>query len=147
MEPTYVDLKFADIELAEALRSVPPPDGVKVIIAEQPTIQAAQDAGIVVEVSFHIQHGVELAFVAGWLARSIAQNLIKRHKEKTRIDRQEIAPTEAEILALMQNDLHWQQVREKQWQESQQKKLAHNKPQQSALPESKKEDDARGQHE
>jgi hypothetical protein len=72
---------------------------------------------------------VQLDIVAVWLAAQIGYYLKKRHQEKTRVNDKELTPTPEQVVVLMREVIHWQQVRDAQWQESQQKKIAdENKP-------------------
>jgi len=128
MDNTHISLNFSDWDLARALGASTPPDGVRVSVASNPTIRAAEGMDIVLSVSLHFSH-TDLVIVAAWVARELSQYLRKRHKEKTRINDQELPPTQEEVLRLMRDVIHWQQVRDAQWQEEQQKKLADkNKP-------------------
>ena len=128
MENTHIDLDFSDHELAKALIDATPPDGVRISSPGQPTIRAGGGADIVFSISFHIS-SVQLDIVAVWLAAQIGYYLKKRHQEKTRVNDKELTPTPEQVVVLMREVIHWQQVRDAQWQESQQKKIAdENKP-------------------
>jgi hypothetical protein len=122
MEPIYVDLNFSDFDAAKALGDAKPPDGVRVSVAKHPTIRAAAGADIVLQVSFHIS-GPELAIVAAWAARELSQYLKKRRQKKARINDEEVSSTQEEVLRLMRDVIHWQQVRDAQKHESERKKL------------------------
>lgn len=128
MENTHIDLNFSDWDLAKALGDATPPDGVRVSVASNPTIRAAAGMDIVLNVSFHIS-GPELAAVAAFVAYQLRQYFKKHKQESTRINDQEVHSTDEEVLRLMRDVVHWQQVRDAEWQEHQQKKLKDaNKP-------------------
>ena len=126
MKPIHIDFNFSDFEVAKALGDATPPDGVRVSVAKHPTMRAAAGADIVLSVSLHLSH-TDLAIIAAWVAREISQYLKKRHKEKTRINDQEVHPTQEEVLRLMQEVIHWQQVREAQFREMDEKKPLKDK--------------------
>ena len=128
MENTHIDLDFSDHDLAKSLIDATPPDGVRISSPGQPTIRAGGGADIVFSVSFHISN-LELGVFASWLALQIGYHIKKRYQEKTRINDKELTPTSDQLLVIMREVIHWQKVRDLQWQESQQKKLTdENKP-------------------
>ena len=138
MDTIDIDLSCSDSEVAKALLEAAPPEGVRVSGSPHPIIRAAEGTDIVFQISLHFSH-TDLVIVAAWVAKELSHYLRKRHKEKTRINDQELSPTQEQVLVLMREIIHWQQVREAQWQETQQKKLAGKnepieKPDQKAQP-------------
>jgi hypothetical protein len=126
MKPTHIDFKFSDFELAKALGDAAPPDGLQVSVAEHPTMRASAGADVVLSVSLHFSH-TNLVLIAAWVAREVSQYLKTRQKERTRINDQEVLPTQEEVLRLMREVIHWQQVREAQFREMDEKKRLQDK--------------------
>jgi hypothetical protein len=127
MEPTYIRLRFSDPELAQALIDATPPDGVCVSGSMQPIVRASAGADIVFYVSFQIKAHLDLAIVALWVVRELLPHVKKRRNKKTRINDENVTLTKGEVLRLMRDVIHWQEVRDAQRHESDDKKRIEDK--------------------
>jgi hypothetical protein len=127
MENTYIDLRFSEPELAQALINATPPDGVRVSGSMQPVIRASAGADMIFDVSFHIKAHLDLLIVAAWVVRELLPHVKKRRNKKTRINDKELPLTESEVLRLMRDVIHWQQVRDAQRHEGDSKKQIEDK--------------------
>ena len=129
MKPTHIDFKFSNFEMARALGAATPPEGLRISVDENLTLRASEGADIVLSVSLHFSH-TDLVIIAAWVARELTQFLKKQSKEKTRINNQDVQPTQEEVLRLMQEVIRWQQVREAQFKAMEEnKQLRDKKPQ------------------
>jgi hypothetical protein len=127
MKTIEIDLRFSEPELAEALIKATPPDGVRVSGSMQPTIRASAGADIVLDVSFQIKAHLDLLIVAAWIVRELLPHIKKRRKKKTRINDKEVLITKGQVMKLIRDVIHWQQVRDAQWKEDHAQKQLEDK--------------------
>jgi hypothetical protein len=127
MPITRIDLRFSDCGLAQALIDATPPDGVRVSTSNQPVIRASADADMIVRVSLEFKAHFNLVILAAWVVRELLPHLKKRGAKRPRINDTDLTLTEAEVLRLIQDEIHWQQVRDAQQHECDEKKRIPHK--------------------
>ncbi len=122
MPITGIDLRFSDWRLARALIDATPPDGVRVSSSNQPVIRASADADMIVRVTLEFKAHFDLVILAAWVVRELIPHLKKRGAKRPRINDTDLTLTKAKVLRLIRDEIHWQQVRDAQWHESDEKK-------------------------
>ena len=107
-----VHLDFADPNVAQALADATPPERVKVS-ASSTSIQASDPAQVLTQIVIEFVPQFSATVLAGWILLALAN----RREKRTRINRKDVALTEANIVRLIEEQLANQKAREAQRKE------------------------------
>ena len=127
MKAMNIPFRFSEPELAQALIKAKPPRGVRVSGSMQPIIRASAGADIVFNVSLEIKAHLNLIIVAAWVVRELLPHIKKRRIRMIRLNDVDLRLTESEVSRLIQDALHWQEVRDAQRKVGDEKKRLEDK--------------------
>jgi hypothetical protein len=110
-ERKSIRLLFSDDEMAQALASSTPPDGVTKSEPAHIVQASATSGGIFTQIVIQFVPQFSATLLAGWILLALG----KRGKKHTRINRKDVALKEADIVRLIQDELSKQEAREAQY--------------------------------